>query len=186
MKTDAVRWPVIAVALLILLSIAACEEEAKVRPTIADAVPEEFPDQESWNSTVVFSDSGRVRAILRAGHIRMYEDRKETLLDSGIVVDFFGRDGEHSSVLTAERGKVNDENKDLEAYDNVVFRSDSGTVVETEYMYWENLNRIVRGDRFVTITSPTERLQGYGFTADQDLKNYTVFGTVSGEASIED
>jgi LPS export ABC transporter protein LptC len=116
----------------------------------------------------------------------MYQDRKETLLDSGIVVDFYGRDGLHSSVLTAERGKVNDENKDLEAFDNVVFRSDSGTVVETEYIYWENLNRRVRGDRFVTITSPTERLQGYGFVADQDLKNYTVFGTVSGEASIEE
>ncbi len=186
MATDSVRWSVPAFILIILLSIAACEEEAKVKPTVADTVPEELPDQESWNSTVVFSDSGRVRAILRAGHIRMYEDRKETLLDSGLVVDFFGRDGEHTSVLTAERGKVYDEHKDLEAYGNVVFRSDSGTVVETEYMYWENLNRLVRGDRFVTITSPTERLQGYGFQADQDLKNYTVFGKVTGEASIED
>lgn len=186
MTADSVRWNVPVLMLLILLMIAACKEEAKVKPTVADTVPEELPDQESWNSTVVFSDSGRVRAILYAGHIRMYEDRQETMLDSGIVVDFFGRDGEHTSVLTAERGKVNDENKDLEAYDNVVFRSDSGTVVETEYMYWENLNRIVRGDRFVTITSPTERLQGYGFKADQDLKNYTVYGKVSGEASIED
>ena len=186
MPGDSFRWFAAILVLLTLLTIAACEEDAKVKPTVADTVPEELPDQESWNSTVVFSDSGRVRAILRAGHIRMYEDRKETLLDSGIVVDFFGRDGEHTSVLTAERGKVNDENKDLEAYDNVVFRSDSGTVVETEYMYWENLNRVVRGDRFVTITSPTERLQGYGFTADQGLENYTVFGKVSGEASIED
>ena len=43
----------------------------------------------------------------------------------------------------------------------------------------------VRGDRFVTITSATERLQGYGFEADQDLRNYTVFGKVSGQAEIE-
>jgi hypothetical protein len=58
-------------------------------------------------------------------------------------------------------------------------------VVETDYIFWENRNRKVRGDRFVTITSPSERLQGYGFEADQDLKNYTVFGQVTGEAEFE-
>ena len=88
-------------------------------------------------------------------------------------------------MLTAKRGHVDDQTRNLEAFDNVVFRSDSGTVVETEYIFWDNAQRKVRGNRFVTITSATERLQGYGFEADQDLRNYTVFGTVSGRAEID-
>ncbi len=167
----------------LVFGLAACG--GKTKPPVATSVPEELPDQESWTSTVTFSDSGQVRAILRAGHIRMYKSRSETLIDSGLVVDFFGRDGEHTSTLTAKRGRVDDEYKDLEAFENVVFRSDSGTVVETEYILWENINRRVRGDRFVTITSPTEKLQGYGFEADQDLKNYTVYGKVTGEAEFD-
>lgn len=166
-----------------MLLTTACEE--KMKTTVKDIAGDELPDQESWNSTTTFSDSGRVRAILQSGHIRMYEGRQETLIDSGLVVDFYGRNGEHTSTLTADSGRVNDETKDLEAFHNVVFRSDSGTVVETEYIFWENFKKKVRGDRFVTITSPTERLQGYGFEADQDLRNYTVFGTVSGEAEID-
>jgi LPS export ABC transporter protein LptC len=169
--------------LLVVMLFAACEE--KVKPPLAESIPEELPDQESWNSTVTFSDSGQVRAILKAGHIRMYKGRNETLLDSGLVVDFFGKDGAHTSTMTADSGRVDDVHKDLEAFENVVFRSDSGTVVETDYIFWENRNRKVRGDRFVTITSPSERLQGYGFEADQDLKNYTVFGQVTGEAEFE-
>ena len=37
----------------------------------------------------------------------------------------------------------------------------------------------------MTITSAAERLQGYGFEADQDLRNYTVFGKVSGQMELE-
>lgn len=158
----------------------------KVKPPIQPAeTAEQTPDQESWNSKVLFSDSGLVRAELYARHIRMYRDRRETLLDSGIVVDFYDRNEQHTSRLTARRGRVDDETKNLEAFEDVVFSSDSGTVVETEYIFWDNALKVVRGDRFVTITSPKERLQGYGFEADQGLKNYTVFGKVSGEAEIK-
>ncbi|MDX9759465.1 MAG: LPS export ABC transporter periplasmic protein LptC [Bacteroidota bacterium] len=161
----------------------ACAEKAK--PAVSAITPDQLPTQESWKSTVTFSDSGRVRAILQAGHIRMFEESEETLLDSNLVVDFFDRAEKHTSILTANRGRVDDRTRNLEAFENVVFRSDSGTVVETEYIFWDNALRRVRSDRFVTITSPTERLQGYGFEADQDLRNYTVFGTVSGHAEID-
>lgn len=167
----------------ILLGAAGCGDKAK--PALSGLTPDQLPTQESWNSSVTFSDSGRVRAIMKSGHIRMFEEARETLIDSGLVVDFYDRSGRHSSVLTAKRGRVDDRTRDLEAFDSVVFRSDSGTVVVTDYIFWDSALKKVRGDRFVTITSATEHLQGYGFEADQDLRNYTVFGTVSGQAEIE-
>ncbi|MFZ1730265.1 MAG: LPS export ABC transporter periplasmic protein LptC [Bacteroidota bacterium] len=170
--------------LFLLLAFTACDEE-KAKPKMSGFKSDQLPTQESWNSKVTFSDSGRVRAILTAGHIRMFDEERETFIDSGLVVDFFERNGKHSSVLTSRRGRVDDRTRDLEAFDNVVFRSDSGTVVETEYIFWDSALKKVRSDRFVTITSARERLQGYGFEADQGLKNYTVFGKVSGQAEIE-
>lgn len=171
----------ILAVLLTGIALAACG--AKMKPGVA--APEQLPDQESWNSRVVFSDSGQVRAVLRARHIRMYQQRQETIIDSGLVVDFYDKQQQHTSRLTADSGRVDDATRNLEAFGRVVFTSDSGTVVRTEYLFWENATKMVRGNRFVTITSPTEYLQGNGFEADQHLKNYTIFGTVSGEAEIK-
>lgn len=175
-------WYVLIILPLLFLLLS-CEDKA--RPVVSGVTPDQLPTQESWNSTVTFSDSGRVRAILWSGRIRMYEEQSETLLDSGVVVDFYDRQGSHTSILTSRRGRVDDITRNLEAFDSVVFRSNEGTIVETEYIFWDNKSRQVRGDRFVTITSPTERLQGYGFEADQGLRNYTVFGKITGEAEIE-
>lgn len=176
-------WIVLS-CFVLFFAFTGCDKE-KAKPRLSGLTSDQLPTQESWNTKVTFSDSGRVRAILNAGHIRMFEDQSETLIDSGLVVDFYERSGKHSSVLTSKRGRVDDRTRDLEAFDNVVFRSDSGTVVETEYIFWDSALKKVRSDRFVTITSARERLQGYGFEADQGLKNYTVFGKVSGQAEIE-
>lgn len=167
----------------IVLALAGCGEKNKPAVTAIQNAGA-IPDQESWKSRIVFSDSGLTRAIVNAEHIRMYEARRETLLDSGLVVHFYSMSGVHTSKLTALRGRVDDATKDLEAFDNVVFSSDSGTVVRTEYLFWDHDTRRVRSDRFVTVTSPKERLQGYGFEADQGLKNYVIY-RVSLEAEVE-
>jgi LPS export ABC transporter protein LptC len=173
-----------AVILFACAVLAGCED--KVKPPVRDFDTRgELPSQESWNSKIVFSDSGVVRATVSASHIRVYEERMETLLDSNVIVDFYDRNGLHSSNLRADRGKVNDNTKDLEAYDNIVFKSDSGTVVKTDYLFWDSESKKVRSDKFVTITSPKEHIQGYGFEADQSLKNY-VIRRVSGQAEVEE
>lgn len=166
-----------------LLLITSCEE--KVKPPIAKLDQKALPTQESWNSTVVFSDSGRVRARLKAAHIAMYDERRETLLDSNIQIDFYNSDGSHSSVLTARRGRVDDATQNMEAFENVVAISDSGTVVKTDYLFWDNRTKKIRSDKFVTVKSPKEELQGYGFEADQNLKNYVIY-RVSGSAVVEE
>ncbi|MDE3059322.1 MAG: LPS export ABC transporter periplasmic protein LptC [Bacteroidota bacterium] len=164
------------------LFITGCEE--KIKPSVLDLPNAVLPAQESWNSTVVFSDSGTVRAILKAGHILEYENSKQTLLDSGVHLDFFDADGKHSSVLTAESGKADEGTYNLEAVGNVVVTSDSGVVVRTQRMYWDNKRQKIYSDDFVRITSPKEKLQGTGFESDQNLHNYRIF-KVSGSTESQ-
>jgi LPS export ABC transporter protein LptC len=168
-----------AVGIAIIL-LAGCGEE-KVKPSVAQISQQTLPSQESWNSTVVFTDSAQLKAILWSGHISVYSNEHVTLLDDSVRVDFFDEQGNHTSRLTAHRGKVDDVTHNLEAYENVTVRSDSGTTLKTDRLFWDNATRKTRTDAFVDIVSPKEHIMGQGMESDQSLKNYRIF-KVTGQA----
>ena len=144
--------------LIVLLAAVGCAE--KVRPSVLSGVSStQLPTQKSWNSTITFSDSGIVKAIVKAGHIYAFDNSRTTYMDSGVVIDFFDEFGKHTTVLTSHRGSVDEGTNNLEAIGNVVVTSDSGTVVQTEKMFWDNAKQLIHSPDFVHITSPTENLQ---------------------------
>lgn len=143
-------------------------------PPRTDLKSGEIPDQESWNSSVIFSDSGNVKAILKAGHISVFNSKAYTLIDSGAIVDFF-KTGEKVSTLTSKSGKVLDVSKDIEMYDSVVVVNKEGSVLKTSKLYWNNKLQKVSTDVFVKITTSKEDIEGIGFESDQNLKNYTIY-----------
>ena len=170
---------------MLTMAIIAGGCEDKLKPAVSSVVNQDLPSQESWNSKIVFSDSGRTKAILRAGHIMMFSEQRYTLLDSNVVVDFYDPQEHHTSVLTARRGRVDDNTKNLEAFEHVVVRSDSGTTMTTEHLYWDNARQLIHTPLYVEIVSPTEQIQGTGFESDQSLKHYTI-QKVTGKATQVD
>jgi LPS export ABC transporter protein LptC len=161
--------------ILLLAVLAGCQQQ-RVQPTVSYNIQQaKIPSQESWNSKVVFTDSGKTKAILHAGHIRVFIESQETLLDSNIKVDFFDLNQMHSSTLTSKRGRVDDATENLWAQDSVVVVSDSGVSIQTEELMWRNKDSKIVSDKFVTIISPKEKIQGYGFESDQGLKNYIIY-----------
>jgi LPS export ABC transporter protein LptC len=159
---------------MIVAAVLGCEE--KVKPTVlSDVTSTQLPSQESWNSAITFSDSGIVKAIVHAGHIYSFDNTSVTHLDSGVIVDFYDELGHHTTTLTSKQGIVDEGTNNLEATGNVVVKSDSGTVVYTEKMYWNNQRQQIYSPEFVRIVSPKERLQGTGFESDHNLRNYRIF-----------
>ena len=146
---------------LLLLLIVGCED--KLKPTVVP-VTGQLPDQESWNSTIVFSDSGETRGILKAGHLLV-----------------FNNENKHTSYLTADSGIVDNNTNNLEAIRNVYVHSDSGTSMWTQKLFWNDHTQKVTSDVYVKIVSPKETIEGIGFESDRDLTNYRIFN-VSGEA----
>ena len=169
--------PTAAAAVLLSVALAliaaGCAEKGRA-PVVPARQGTRLPDQESWNATLTFTDSGRVTGVLRAGYIGKFLKEQFTVLDSGIVVDFYNENREHTSVLTARRGKVNDVSNDFEANGNVIVRSDSGTVLKTEQLFWNNRKGKVTTEAYVEITSPTEEIRGTGLESDQSLTHYTI------------
>jgi len=160
---------------VVALYCAGCAEK-KVKPDINTQLnTAEIPAQESWNAKVIFSDSGKTTAILYAGHLRVFSEKKETLLDSGVKVEFFNLRQVKTTELTSERGKVDDETKNLFAYDSVTAVNDSGVTIKTSELMWRNSDRKIVSDKFVTILTNKEKIQGFGFEANQNLTNYVIY-----------
>lgn len=165
----------IYLSLIVLLTFYGCQQE-RVQPSVISNVQlEKLPSQESWHSKITFTDSGRTKAVMYAGHIRVYYDTQETLIDTSVKVDFYDENQIHTSTLTSKRGRVDDATQNLWARDSVVVVSDSGVTITTSELMWRNKDRKIVSDKFVTILSPKEKIQGYGFESDQGLRFYTIF-----------
>ena len=87
------------------------------------------------------------------------------MISSGTLLQF----------LTANKGKADDLSNDLFAVDSVVAVNDSGVTLKTQELMWKNKERKIVTDKFVTIISPKEKIQGYGLESDQNLRNYTIY-----------
>jgi len=158
--------------LTLTIFIYSCDDNFK--PATINSESNDMPTQESWNSTVVFSDSGNIKAILTAGHIAMYTTKGFTLIDSGAKVEFY-RDSVIVSVLTGKKGKIDDKTKDIEISDSVTVVNTEGSQLKTEKLIWKNAEQKVYSDEFVRITTPDETIEGTGFESDQNLKNYKIY-----------
>jgi len=162
--------PAAAVAML----LAGCEE--KIKPSVLPSVDSRtLPQQESWNSRIVISDSGRTRAVIDAGYIRVYESSKQTEMSQGVVVHFFDPDGHQTSVLTSDEGTVDEGTNNLAAYKHVLVVSENARRLSTEKLYWDNAKQLIHTPEFVRIVSPKEKVQGHGLESDQSLRNYRIF-----------
>ncbi|NMB82337.1 MAG: LPS export ABC transporter periplasmic protein LptC [Ignavibacteria bacterium] len=159
---------------VILILLFSCSEE-KIKPIIEDDTSQtEIPSHESWNSKITFTNEGKIRAVLFSDHLKKYEMQKVTLLE-GVKIHFYNSDQKISTTLTSKRGKVDDITLDMYAIDSVVAVNDSGTVLTTQELKWKNSNEKITTDKFVSIKSSKEIIEGYGLESDQHLHNYVIF-----------
>ncbi|NTU58182.1 MAG: LPS export ABC transporter periplasmic protein LptC [Chlorobiaceae bacterium] len=142
----------------------------------------QLPAQESWDMTLALEDAGKAKTLISAKHAAEYHqgEKKEILIDGGISVTIFGRDNAAPTRITAGRGIVHD-NQDIEAFNDVVISAGDGTVVRTEHITRSNKDRMLRSDKYVTVTKPSQTIRGTGFESDEAMTRYKIFHA-SGEA----
>jgi LPS export ABC transporter protein LptC len=167
----------------VTFSFFGCEE--KTLPSVLSTGDSRtLPQQESWNSTIYVSDSGRISAIIVAGYIRVSDLSQQTQMSQGVKVRFFDREGKQTSILTSDEGSVDEVTDNLEARKNVVVISSDSSHMITEQLFWDNQRRLIHTPEYVQITTVKEKMQGHGFESDQSLKHYRVFH-VTGQTQAE-
>ncbi len=145
----------------------------------------DHPVQESWKIRIALTENGVRRGVIEAGHGAEFRKGKDSEhhLDHGVRVDLFDINGHATTTITADKAVIHD-NQDIEAEGNVIITSEGSTVIRTEYVKRTAKDKMIRSERFVTITRADETIRGEGFETDQALKKYRIFRG-SGEAFIK-
>lgn len=161
--------------IVLALYLTGCSD-TKINPEVEKSISgSDMPSTESWNFKLMFyGENARLSAILYADHQRKFDEKNLTSLRK-MKVDFYDSTQNISTRLVADSGKVDDNIGMIYAIGNVIASNDSGTVLKTEELAWRKRDEKIVTDKFVTVTSKTEDIQGYGLESDQHIRNWVIF-----------
>jgi LPS export ABC transporter protein LptC len=126
---------------------------------------------------VMYSDSGQVKAILKAPVVRQYADSKEPYKEfpEGIEVTFYSSTNVKESDLTAKYAILYEKKQLFIAKNNVIAHDlTANKTLNTEELHWDMRTERFTSDKFVRITSPEDVIMGEGFEANQDFRNWKI------------
>ena len=133
-----------------------------------------IPSQESWNPVIRINSVDKENVQARAAYSAHYDDPKEILFIGKVRLDFFDLDGNHSSVMSADTGRIDDKRRLFTARGNVFVESDSGMTLATSIMYWNEEQETIFTDQSIIFTTESDTLYGIGFESDANLQNWTI------------
>jgi LPS export ABC transporter protein LptC len=171
-RSAVIEW---ILATSLLLGDSSCTDQ--VQPE-QDPLPyEALPSNTLYGTEITFLDSLSLKARVRAGRVQWYPSQQQTLLDSGVYVEFFSPRGTRAARLWCDSARVENATSDMWAYGSVRVVSDSTSArLTTTWLQWDNRNRKLRTNAFVRIERPGELVEGgQGFESDEYLKHYTIF-----------
>jgi LPS export ABC transporter protein LptC len=154
-------------------------------PIQQNLLQKEIPDQESWDVTITLSEKGIMRAKIKSGHLEKYHEKSFVFLDSNVIIDFFDRNEQHTSILNSKYAEVNQKSNNMKASGHVVAISDSGITLFSESLIWDaKKEKLYTDERIMITTLEKDTLYGVGFESNSDLKNWKILhpSGVSGKA----
>jgi LPS export ABC transporter protein LptC len=158
----------------ITVFLTACRDSAVIKQR--GSTKDMYPDHESWESTIILSRDGLLVAIADSRRMIKYNDRNMAHLIGEVDVDYYNEEGLHTSHLSSDSADVNMQANTMSAFGHVIIRSDSGLVLETETLLWDDTYDMITTDdtvRFTTLDSDT--LYGVGFESDVDLTHWKIY-----------
>ncbi len=126
------------------------------------------------NIEMILSDSARLSVRLTAP-VQIEQQNGDRIFPKGVYVEFYDKKGVKTSTLRADKGyKYRYDNVHKAEGNVIVTNLAKQETLRSELLNWNPDTRKLYTDKFVTITTPEERLEGTGLDAAQDLSTYTI------------
>lgn len=174
-------------ALVLFTCFVSCAEiqepETTSGATLADSIKSStVPDQESENSEIILFEGERRSTRILADYIWKYT-KKDSLVASGLTVDFYDSSGVVSAHLIADSGVILESRKLMFAIGSVELTNADSSVLLTERLQWNTKTGLITSDEYVEIYSNGDTLRGYGFETDRSMRRIKILRQVEGSIS---
>ena len=183
------HWPLTAaiLTLLMVLLISGCENSLDVIKNMTKA--QNYPTVSRVNTTIFYSDSGRVKVRLFATKLERYTQSLEpyTLFPEGILVYFYDSAMNIQTEISAKYARYNEAKNLWEAKNDVICKNNlKGEQLNTEELFWDDNKHIIYSDKFSRIQTPDGVFIGEGgFDANENFSWWQLKGT-SGTVLMKD
>lgn len=153
------------VGLLVLMCfLFACNTSVE---NVAPKIKYNGPVMESSNVSTLYSDSSRLKIKLQAKLQWQYENG-DAAYPKGLYLTFYDKNQQVSSTIRANYAKYDKQRDAYFARGNVIVSNMAkGETMKTEELHWDKIKRQIYTDKFVTIQTKTDIIQGNGLTSDE-------------------
>lgn len=150
-----------------------------------------LPVESVKNVEIMYSDSARVKAKLKAKELDRYAGAKNPYIEmnKGVEIIFYNNLRKQQSKLTANYAIAYENNNNvqtMEVKNKVVVVNAKGDMLETEHLIWNALTKKIYTDEFVKITTKEEIIMGTGLIAEQDFSEYEIKNVSGSKMNIKD
>ncbi len=135
-----------------------------------------LPQQMARNIETVYTDSARLQVRIKTPFLERFSEVENPYYEfpDGIYVEFYGKDEQVDSRLTARYAIYHEAEELWEARDSVVAVNLDGEVLNTDLLFWDEQKKLIYTDQFVRITTRDELIYGEGFEANQDFTDWKI------------
>jgi len=139
------------------------------------AYDKKSPEEISNELTIYHTDNEYATYHLFAQHAERYADPPRTVIKEHLKVDFFDKQGNISSTLTAKYGEINMDKNTMFVRDSVqlVNHEDQRTLY-TNILHWNVSDSTIYTNEKVRLVSPKGTAYGTSLRAKQDFSHYKI------------
>lgn len=170
------------VGVLLTVILVACGEDGPVTGRDFQDLP---ADQVMFDADYDIKDLGVLRARLHADTAYVFEDSAR-ILWRPVDLKLFDANGAQSAHLTSREGTLDTRTNRMVATGNVVLVTTEGDRrILTEELHYDPRTGRIWSDVPAVVFEGETRLEGQGFSSDEDMKNVEVFKGTGENIRIE-
>ncbi len=120
-----------------------------------------------------------MQALITADYVEWVEEEDNLIqllqgIDNKVEVEIHDSSGAISAMLEAYRVSYYESETRFVAEGEVVIQTSDDRTLVSEWIEWEEADRLLRTDRFVQITTSDEVVSGTGLEAAENLSSYQI------------
>lgn len=162
----------ILVVILMVFIVIGCEHK-KIQPKLpATEKIENIPNYIIQGFNLTTTDHGIKQTELKAESAQVFE-MKKMIFAQKLEMKNYEKDG-GITVLNADNAVINTANNSFKATGNVKIKASNGTIIITDSIFWDDVQKKVIGEDAVTVIKDKNVISGIGFQSDIDMRDIKI------------